>query len=506
MSPISIHRAPAIEHVQTRDAKADVERAGTDSFASMLAGVQQQKIEKPEPKRPEGTSELDRPEDDKRVDDSDEPKKAKRVRVKTHANASTMNVVDTTSALDPELQSKLARVMARMKEETGIDVNVGETYRSQARQNALFAQGRETPGQVVTWTQNSKHTQGRAVDVTLGGGAGMDAYATLQRIAGEEGLRTLGAKDPGHLELPGTGRPLNAAAFASNSRSLNPAAPADAFGPGQMTEARLMQLSQPAQVAEVAQVAAPKVAEVAPVAQVARPETPNVLRIAQPTNTQSIQNVEVVAADTQGSRGASTNTGEKNGSSDGGNGKSEHGRGYSALAAAVAMRQASSAEISAAQPVAGAHTMSAAERASQIIAAYQDAPARPLSQITMNVDSGNGVTDRVQLSLRGSSLNAAIDTGDTRGAEAMRTRADELVKALNKDGIDVESLRVRAPIPTAGPATTVNASQHTNDANNHSKFERQNAWQQAGDRQRSQQDERKQQQQQQRHSRGGRGQ
>ena len=174
-----------------------------------------------------------------------------------------------------------------MKEETGLDVTVTETYRSQERQNALFAQGRETPGQVVTWTQNSKHTQGRAVDVTLGGGAEMDAYATLQRIAREEGLHTLGAKDPGHLELFGSGRSLSAAAFANHSTSLTPKEPADAFGPGQMTEARLMQLSQAAQMAEVSQVAAPHVAEVA---QVARPETPGVSRGVQPPTVDAPQN------------------------------------------------------------------------------------------------------------------------------------------------------------------------------------------------------------------------
>jgi uncharacterized protein YcbK (DUF882 family) len=496
MTPISIHRPPAVEHVQIRDSRSDLERTGADNFASMLAGAVQQKAERPEPKRAEGTSELDRPED-KKTEDTDEPKKTKRSRARAAASTTT-NVVDTTAALDPELQAKLARVAARMKEETGLDVNVTETYRSQDRQNALFAQGRETPGQVVTWTQNSKHTQGRAVDVTLGGGAEMDAYATLQRIAGEEGLRTLGAKDPGHLELPGTGRPLNAASFASHSTSLTPKEPADAFGPGQMNEARLMQLSQVAQVAEVSQVAAPRVAEVA---QVARPEAPGASRGGQSATVGAPQKVEVVAADVKtSSRETASDTKDRDNS--GGNAKGEHRGGYnSALAAAVALRDASPS-LASTQTITAGHAVSAADRTAQIIAAYQDAPARPLSQITMNVDAGNGVTDRVQIAMRGASLNAAIDAGDTRGAEVMRTRADELVKALTKDGIDVESLRVRAAAPAI--TSTVNASQTANDTTNHSRFERQNAWQQAGDRQRSQQDERKQQQQQQRNPRGGR--
>jgi len=497
MSPISIHRPPAVEHVQTRDSRLDADRTSATDFASMLAGAVQQKVEKPEPKRPEGTSELDRPED-KKTDEADEPKKTKRMRARAVQSAPPSNVVDTTAALDPELQAKLARVAARMKEETGLDVTVTETYRSQERQNALFAQGRETPGQVVTWTQNSKHTQGRAVDVTLGGGAEMDAYATLQRIAREEGLHTLGAKDPGHLELFGSGRSLSATAFANHSTSLTPKEPADAFGPGQMTEARLMQLSQATQVAEVSQVATPHVAEVA---QVARPETPGVSRGVQAPAVGAPQKVEVSAVDAKPSaREAGADTKDRNNSDTGGNGKSEHRGGYnSALAAAVALRDASPSQAPAHLITAG-HAVSGADRVAQIIAAYQDAPARPLSQITMNVDSGNGVTDKVQIALRGSSLNAAIDAGDTRGAEVMRTRADELVKALTKDGIDVESLRVRAAAPAV--TSTVHPSQTANDTTNHSRFERQNAWQHASDRQRSQQDERKQQQQ--RKPRGGR--
>jgi hypothetical protein len=252
-------------------------------------------------------------------------------------------------------------------------------------------------------------------------------------------------------------------------------------------------------VAEVSQVAAPKVAEVA---QVARPETPNVSRGGQSATVAAPQKVEVVAADVKtSSRESSSDTNDKNNTGNGGNGKSEHRGGYnSALAAAVALRDASPSHAPA--PITAGHAMSAADRAAQIIAAYQDAPARPLSQITMNVDAGNGVTDKVQIAMRGSSLNAAIDAGDTRGAEAMRTRADELVKALTKDGIDVESLRVRAAAPSV--TSTVNASQTANDSTNHSRFERQNAWQQAGDRQRSQQDERSKQQQ--GKPRGGKGQ
>ena len=79
-----------------------------------------------------------------------------------------------------------------------------------------------------------------------------------------------------------------------------------------------------------------------------------------------------------------------------------------------------------------APAMTSAERAAKLIAAFEDAPARPLSQITMSVDAGNGTTDRVQLAMRGSSLNATIDAADPRAAQTMTARSDELVRALSR--------------------------------------------------------------------------
>ena len=50
-------------------------------------------------------------------------------------------------------------------EKAGLKVKITETYRSQERQNELYAQGRTTPGQIVTWTKNSRHTSRRAWDI-----------------------------------------------------------------------------------------------------------------------------------------------------------------------------------------------------------------------------------------------------------------------------------------------------------------------------------------------------
>jgi peptidoglycan L-alanyl-D-glutamate endopeptidase CwlK len=47
----------------------------------------------------------------------------------------------------------------------GLKVLITETYRSQERQNYLYAQGRTAKGQIVTWTKQSRHTSRRAWDI-----------------------------------------------------------------------------------------------------------------------------------------------------------------------------------------------------------------------------------------------------------------------------------------------------------------------------------------------------
>ena len=52
-------------------------------------------------------------------------------------------------------------------ESQGLDVFVTETYRSQARQDELYAQGRTKPGQIVTWTLKSNHSGRHAWDISF---------------------------------------------------------------------------------------------------------------------------------------------------------------------------------------------------------------------------------------------------------------------------------------------------------------------------------------------------
>jgi hypothetical protein len=483
ISATSWTTSASTDHTSAREARSETERA--QDFAGILASAVHTPVHKPKPepkKAHEGTSELDRPQEAE-----DEKRAGKRHRAHAAAAATdaspsksvdplTDEIVQSTDVLNPELQAKLARVMSRVRDETGHDVKVAETFRTQDRQNTLFAQGREMPGSVVTWTQNSKHTQGRAVDLVLdGGAANLDAYATLQRIAKEEGLRTLGPRDPGHLELPGSG--ANLATNANDVTPTIPAAPADATGPGQVPIARLAQLAQ------VAQVSVEKPAEVARVASVARVQALPASKDASVHAVVGIHTVQGAGDDTK-----ETSQRFSGDSSDQSNGKGEQRGGYGTLAAAVAMRDAASNTI--VGGVTAGHGVTSAERA-DAIAALQDAPARPLSQITMAVDAGNGTTDRVQVALRGSSLNATIDASDAQRAQTMHARSDELVRALSRDGIDVESLRVRG-VASATVVASPSSSHTSNDSQTSSRSERHNPWQQQ-ERRQSQEDRQQQQ-------------
>lgn len=93
----------------------------------------------------------------------------------------------------------------------GAPVVVVEAYRTQQRQNALYAQGRTRPGAIVTWTQTSLHTQRRAFDIAfnVAGRLRFDVPSTwwdyMGRLAPRYGLRwgpAIGISgDLGHYEL-----------------------------------------------------------------------------------------------------------------------------------------------------------------------------------------------------------------------------------------------------------------------------------------------------------------
>ena len=62
------------------------------------------------------------------------------------------------------------------------NIFITETYRSQERQNYLYAQGRTRPGQIVTWTLNSNHKSRLAWDIAVCPPQSLYDVTTLTRV------------------------------------------------------------------------------------------------------------------------------------------------------------------------------------------------------------------------------------------------------------------------------------------------------------------------------------
>lgn len=92
----------------------------------------------------------------------------------------------TTTCRDVSELSSVAQTAIRLLFQelykAGIrDVFVTETYRSQARQKYLYAQGRTRPGLIVTWTLNSNHASRRAWDIAVAPPKNLYDVTTLAR-------------------------------------------------------------------------------------------------------------------------------------------------------------------------------------------------------------------------------------------------------------------------------------------------------------------------------------
>ncbi|HEX7238952.1 MAG TPA: hypothetical protein VF263_01690 [Longimicrobiaceae bacterium] len=395
------------------------------------------------------------------------------------------------ASLDPEFRARMERVVERMRSEFGHEVRVTETVRDQDRQEYLYQQGRTRPGPVVTWTRSSNHTAGRAADVVIDGSYHNPAgYARLARVAREEGLRTLGARDPGHLELP-------RGAATPGFRPEDGASDAPAAGapkrwidglPGEPhLPARAVPLVPPAPqvsagIAREAQVAG--VAQVAPVAGVARVAQPAaVARVAAPGAPMSTGSraapveveledaaVEALAVSAEAApakpaaaaaqphpvRPAAAGT-----SADARHPGGEPGARERETAPAAAeiparaeadpaalrphagAREPSSGPAAPAAPVAAAPGADAASQVARVMEAREAAPAGPLSSMTLRVENGQGGEDRIRVDVRGGSVDAVIDLGAPGEAARVTRSVGELQQALERQGLAAESLRVR---------------------------------------------------------------
>ncbi len=82
-----------------------------------------------------------------------------------------------------------------------------------------------------------------------------------------------------------------------------------------------------------------------------------------------------------------------------------------------------------------------AQRVSEIQAMRADAPAGPLSRMTLNVENANGTQDRITVDLRGTVVDTVIST-DASSAERMKLRTGELQESLGRHGLDADRVRI----------------------------------------------------------------
>lgn len=321
------------------------------------------------------------------------------------------------SQLDPAFRERLERVIARMQSEFGHQVTVVETVRSQSRQNTLFAQGRSVPGPVVTWTRHSMHTKGLAADLVVDGAwKNPLGYAHLAAVAREEGLRTLGARDPGHVELPTEGgvsaETLHTLLGDLQGEAGDGARQARAeVKPEDATESRAATMARIANVAQVARVAT--VASVAKVATVARPG------------------------------GASRAT-------------TERADTLSPLAVSNTAPPAGVTELAgSARVIAPTTGVNMADRISHLMDLQATQAARPLSSVLLRMENASGIEDQIRIDTRGTSVDARLGLGNAQQAAALTDRLGELREALERRGLTAESVRVQA---TAGTRTTDSAA------------------------------------------------
>ncbi len=383
-----------------------------------------------------------------------------RAAVETSA-ADVTTAVRNADALAPAFRERLDRVIDRMRDEFGHEVQVVETVRSPERQDHLYAMGRTRPGPVVTWTTNSAHLSGEAADVMIDGKwHNPQGHARLHAIATEEGLHTLGMRDPGHLELRGASRSSAIGASRETSESAGAHAPS-----------RSMSSNGMAQVAAVA-----RVAQVASVAQVARPGSSGAAARAPDSANPSVALPESASSTaTLASRIGSASGSHARGQSDlheqspeqssrdkrrDGVGANERPALTSDSSSAIGTLGASVDRVleGGAPKVAAPVGSNAAARAEAIAVLRDDAPARSINSLTMHVETPNGA-EEVRVSLRGGTVGAQISTNDAALADRLRMQTADLQDALGRHGLDTQSLRVQSARTQDGDAVRIGMSE-----------------------------------------------
>ena len=349
-------------------------------------------------------------------------------------------------ALNPDFRARLGRVITRMHDEFGKDVQLVEGFRTQSRQDFLYDQGRTRPGDVVTWTKSSKHTLGLAADVTIDGAYTDSAgFQQLAQIAAQEGLRTLGAKDPGHIELPTRG---GAVAWGASSDMLHL--------DDNVSRAIGIALDQSSAVGKAAddsdnlnnfngmlsRVARGSATSAPPIQMSSMssggggmmgnmPQRSNddthkdAVKFVDPARVASVASVADVASVAQVAQVAQVGS------------------------AGSVRPLLTGAPVS--QAVITGSGSNAADRVGQILDARDASPAQPLSHVTLNIDNAAGGSDKITVQLRAGAVDTAISIGDPNRADRMSLRVGELQHALEQHGLDATKISVASTASSAGP-------------------------------------------------------
>ncbi|MDH3222767.1 MAG: hypothetical protein OEO23_03555 [Gemmatimonadota bacterium] len=348
--------------------------------------------------------------------------------------------------LDPRLRAAVTRVLDRLEDEHGIEGEVVEGFRTASRQRALYAQGRSQPGSVVTWTLDSAHMRGRAVDLVLDQQwSDLAPYRVLQEVAAEEGLKTLGMQDPGHLELetPKSGLKTRVAGAAERrspdgGRSSLARAASVAGVAGRASVARAASpavpgVSIPTGTASTpSQGLAERVPESAPI-----PDAPDPVPVPVPAE-ESVR--DVVAAESRRAAPSSrpVPSVESQPESPGGTtgGVDSGPRGADGIGR-----------------TGGSTGVATADRVEQV-RQVQDAAEGRRAGATVDLGDVDGRGTRVRLNLRGGKVGARIDTLDPGLGAVLEDKSPVLKSALEARGLESDGIQIRTLLEETAAART----------------------------------------------------
>lgn len=111
--------------------------------------------------------------------------------------------IDRAQGVEPSLLS-VVKEAQRAHPELQFTIGGQGGKRSQEEQDRLYAQGRTAPGPIVTWTRNSDHLRGVAIDLEPSRGTAAQVDMAMREASAKLGIPlgpSLGAKDPGHFAL-----------------------------------------------------------------------------------------------------------------------------------------------------------------------------------------------------------------------------------------------------------------------------------------------------------------